>query len=494
MSSFSSVTEALDLLVEPFERRGDWEQVLRRAQEPIGKPRQRRLRSRRLAVVVAVLIALLVLLATPAFGVQRYLLDLLDRHNVPFAHSRSAPNEIKKQFADLALGAPTQFAPRALAGQTRDVGTFLVGGRRRQLWVTPTRDGGYCYLFEGSGGGCRKARSDRRRKLSVSWMSGSPRSSLAEAIVARVAGDLTAPTAASLRTEYGDGTRAEIPFVWVSKPIAAGFFAYEIPATHRTAASRLVAVSLTDRKGRLLARQSFHFRPVPRPTPNPAHAATRPKGRSLPKHPDIPPSEPTQQGHADGFHVVVGHNGSVQFTQIGTTPILRRLTGQSAGFGCFRLTREFGIFTVRGLGQGGRFAAQVGFQLNGVGTPVDGCEVQASIGHRWPDPFGNHAAVEIPLSERGRAFFRDRATARDLALFVRTRRIQQIRKQPARTALATIQRLYGKQLVTHGISVRAYAPSMLVFSKASPTGKTFKVTVENGRIRKQNLRPYALVF
>lgn len=30
-------------------------------------------------------------------------------------------------------------------------------------------------------------------------------------------------------------------------------------------------------------------------------------------------------------------------------------------------TSEFGIFTVRGVGQGGRFAPKVGFSLNGVG-------------------------------------------------------------------------------------------------------------------------------
>ena len=126
----------------------------------------------------------------------------------------------------------------------------------------------------------------------------------------------------------------------------------------------------------------------------------------LPTAPDVAPSTPVQQGSADGFRVVVGHNGSVQFAQTGETPILQELVGKSAGFSCFRLATEFGIFSPRGLGQGGRFAARVGFSLQGVGTPVDGCEVQASIGRTWPDRLHNHAAVEIPLTAKPAAVLR----------------------------------------------------------------------------------------
>jgi streptogramin lyase len=63
--------------------------------------------------------------------------------------------------------------------------------------------------------------------------------------------------------------------------------------------------------------------------------------------PPVAPSQPIQQGSADGFEVAVGHNGAVRFTQNGATPILRRLVGQSAGSGCFRLTKEFGSQNIR---------------------------------------------------------------------------------------------------------------------------------------------------
>jgi hypothetical protein len=60
-------------------------------------------------------------------------------------------------------------------------------------------------------------------------------------------------------------------------------------------------------------------------------------------------------------------------------------------------------------------------------APYDGCEIGGLYGHRWNDAFGTRDAVEIWLTVRGRHFFNDRAAARDLAYFVRSRRVQQIR-------------------------------------------------------------------
>jgi hypothetical protein len=207
----------------------------------------------------------------------------------------------------------------------------------------------------------------------------------------------------------------------------------------------------------------------------------------------VPPLAPTSQGSADGFKVVVGHNGSVQFTQIGQTPILKELVGRSAGFSCFRLTKEFGIFTVRGLGQGGRFAPKVGFELNGVGRPVDGCQVEASIGRTWPDRLHNRAAVEIPLTAAGRSYFADRQAARDLALFVRSRRMHGIRKEPTDQAKVDILRVYGKQLAKRPITITA-TDRALTIAERSTTGRTFSIAIRNGRIAEQNLKPYAFVF
>jgi hypothetical protein len=493
------VASALNDLIPSFaDEPPDWADVVDRVGQ--SKSAVSSLKQRPRLLFAALLLLLVVaLLATPAFGVQGLVLDLLGRKNVSFVNSKSAPNEIKKQFLDLAIGAPGLWTPQVIASQARVVATFSVAGHPRKLWVAPTRRGGYCFTFERSFGGCRPTAALRnvgkKGQLGVTW-EGSSGVGLAAQIVSRVGGDITAPVAAKVTARYADGTTHDIPFVWISKPIAAGFFSYDIPVPHRDKQHRLVSIALFGNKGRLIASQAFAYQQrghaigVP---PRPTHI-TGPQQRNLPTTPPIPPSQPQQRGSGDGYSVVAGHNGSVQFTQTGTTPILKQLVGQSAGFNCFRLTKEFGIFTVRGLGQEGRFASSVGYQLNGVGMPLDGCEVQASIGHRWPDQFGNHAAVEIPLTSAGRRFFADRAAARDIALFVRSRRMHQLRKEPAAQAARDIKIAYGRNLAHGSIRIMVINATTIRFSEASPTGRQFNVTVKNGRITNQNLKPYGFVF
>jgi hypothetical protein len=490
---------ALNDIVPSFaDEQPNWADVVARA----GRPRTRSApswkRRPRLIAAAALLLLLVALLATPAFGIQGLVLDLLGRKNVSFVNSPSAPNEVKKQFQDLAIGAPARWAPEVIARQARVAATFSIAGHQRKLWVAPTRRGGYCYTFERNFGGCRQTRAvryvGRRGQFGVTWQGSSGNPSAAQ-LVTRVGGDITAPAASKITAVYADGTTHEIPFVWVSKPIGAGFFSYDIPVAHQDKQHRLVLLALYGIKGRLIARETFPYteRPVHAPPLPPPHM-TGPKQRGLPATPPVPPSQPVQRGSADGFTVVAGHNGAVQFTQTGTTPILKQLVGQSAGFGCFRLTKEFGIFTVRGLSEGGRFAPSFGTQLHGVGTPFDGCEVQASIGRTWPDPLDNRAAVEIPFTPAGRRFFADRAAARDLALFVRSRRMHQLRKEPAAQAKRDIDAAYGRNLARSPIRMTLVSPTTLRFTETSATGKRFQVTIRNGRINSQNLKPYGFVF
>lgn len=490
---------ALNDLVPNFaHEQPDWADVLARSTRSTRKrPVPAWRRHPRRTVALAFTLVLIALLATPAFGVQGYVLHLLGRKNVSFTHSPTAPNVVKKQFLDLPIGAPSQWATPVQAAKARTVATFTIAGHPRKLWVAPTTKGGYCYTFELSFGGCRQTLTDRAKALlGVTWQGGSLKHGVNESIVTRVGGDITAPAAAKITARYADGTTADIPFVWVSAPIAAGFFSYDIPTAHWNKQHRLLALTLYSKSGTQLGRQAFQYtaKPVRVRIPTLPSGGGGPKQRVLPTTPVLAPSAPLQQGAADGFRVVVGHNGSVQFTQIGETPILKELVGQSAGFNCFRLTKEFGIFTVRGLGEEGRFAPKVGFQLSGVGTPVDGCEVEASIGRTWPDRLGNRAAVEIPLSAAGRADFADRLGARDLALFVRSRRMHQLRSEPAAQAKADILRAYCKPLAHSSIKIAVVDPTTLQFTERSSTGKTFAVTVRNGRISKQNLKPYAFVF
>jgi hypothetical protein len=69
-------------------------------------------------------------------------------------------------------------------------------------------------------------------------------------------GYLTFGDAARLEVTYQDGSRATVPFVWVTSPIRAGFFLFDLTA-HRRAGQRPVFVTLFDAQGRQLAERQL---------------------------------------------------------------------------------------------------------------------------------------------------------------------------------------------------------------------------------------------
>jgi hypothetical protein len=123
--------------------------------------------------------------------------------------------------------------------------------------------------------------------------------------------------------------------------------------------------------------------------------------------------------------------------------------------------------------------------------PFDGCEIEGTYGRVWPDRFRSHDPVEIALTAAGRRYFADRAAARDLAAFVRSKRVQTIRKEPPEQARGDLDAAF-PQLARSAI--RIAAGSRLTFSERSTSGRKFSVTVANGRVVHENLRPYAFVF
>ncbi|HEX6699517.1 MAG TPA: hypothetical protein VF101_02190, partial [Gaiellaceae bacterium] len=120
---------------------GDWNDVLRRA--GISKPvvalpraparRRRRVTRRHVVAALLVVAVLCALVATPAFGIRRFLFGLAGRTDVPFT-GKKAPYEIRREFFDLSLGAPPRMAPQAIESQARRVGVFRVFGRTHVLY------------------------------------------------------------------------------------------------------------------------------------------------------------------------------------------------------------------------------------------------------------------------------------------------------------------------------------------------------------------------
>ena len=135
------MTDLLDIamsdLVPSFvDERPDWADVVARTGSA-GTQRVPVWRRPRLLITALLLVVLVALMATPAFGVQGFVLNLLGRKNVSFANSPSAPNEVKKQFEDLSIGAPAIWTPQVIAGQARVVAGFSIAGRPRKLWNCP---------------------------------------------------------------------------------------------------------------------------------------------------------------------------------------------------------------------------------------------------------------------------------------------------------------------------------------------------------------------
>ena len=124
----------------------DWNDVLRRRQP--GRDRHLRVLVAAAAVVAGLVAALL---ATPALGLVR---DI-----IPFWGAAKAPQPVVIEFASMNTGAPAGMSPRAVAGETREIGQFTFAGRSHTLWIAPAKDGGFCFEWIGGWGGCDTERS-----------------------------------------------------------------------------------------------------------------------------------------------------------------------------------------------------------------------------------------------------------------------------------------------------------------------------------------------
>jgi len=480
---------------------GDWDDVLGRARIVVGPPAQReaprvddgrrKLLTRRQVLVLALAAAALgALLATPAFGIRQLLLDLVGRTNVRFSNGKSAPFEVRRQFFDLSLYAPPRMAPEAIASQARRVGVFRAFGKPHVLYVAPTRKGGFCETFAGAFGGCRATRAGRT--LGLTW-AGSPMRfprppNEPPEHATEVGGDVLTAAARTVRVEYEDGSSTPIPFTYVSKPIDAGFFLYGIPKGHEQPGTRVRAVSVLDRKGHVRARERITYAEPRRVLLPPARQSKQPIHRS-PRLP--PPSPPIQQGSDGGVVVRAGRNGVAVFDTTGATTRVRRLIrGLGLTYVCFSYMAYHEDAPAE-LGFMRTTLPRVAIRTFGVTTPFDGCEIEGAYGHRWPDRNGSHSAVEIAFDARARRFFADRAAARDLALFVRSRTMHRLRELPLRELVAALVERYGRSPGRIHYAIRA---GSVVFSEQSSTRRRFVVVVRNGRIARENVKPLAFVF
>lgn len=140
-------------------------------------------------------------------------------------------------------------------------------------------------------------------------------------------------------------------------------------------------------------------------------------------------------------------------------------------------------------------------------APYDGCEISGFYGRRWNDAFGTRDAVEISLTASGRHFFNDRASARDLAFFVRSRRVQQtirLSEGPSSGLGWYVDRYPGRVVRLKSPSTTVpkdvigvwIGAGKIVFTATSSTGRRFFVVAKRGTLKlpANNLDKLAFVF
>jgi hypothetical protein len=226
----------------------DWQDVVRRSEAAAEGLRRRPGR----LLLVAALVALAGILTAAALGLGPSFLD--------FFSADPASPRIVREFGSLNVGGPRGMSPNVIPHQTRRVTRYrLANGQAFPLWVAPRRTGGFCFRF-GFGGSCAD------RNVGAPDQAGDRNAGAIR--LGRLNGHILTgyvfdKRIARLAVTFRDGTRVSVPLLWVSRPIDAAFFLYDVPRKRRDAAHRPISVLALDSDDRELARLASIFRPPP---------------------------------------------------------------------------------------------------------------------------------------------------------------------------------------------------------------------------------------
>ncbi len=219
-------------MTQTLEVRPDWGDVVRRA--------RRAARARRALEAAAVLAVVIVGVAS-AYALGHPVVD--------FGTAKHAGVHEVDEFGSMQVAAPRGMAPGVLPHQTRRITSVRIDGKVHTLYVAPTKHGGFCYEWTQLGGTCRASRHSRyATHIDPGGLIGRNGLIVLEGSFIQAAGD-------RLTMTFKDGATAEVPFVFVSTPISAGFYLYRVPDAHRRAATRPTSLALYNKAGKLLDRE-----------------------------------------------------------------------------------------------------------------------------------------------------------------------------------------------------------------------------------------------
>jgi hypothetical protein len=229
---------------------GDWGEVLRRAG---------RQRGRRRSVMAAVLVGVVAIAAPTALALRGSIVD--------FFQSDPAPQGIVLDFARLDIGAPRGMETEVIAEQTRKI---LVrrgyDGRVFTLYAAPSRKGGFCTYLDGGvgGGGCGPSYS-----VPVAPEIGIRGPITPDGVIhggpVVVSGSVGLDDADAIELRYEDGAADRQTLTWISKPIGAAFFVFDVEPAHWAHDRQPNVLVVLDPDGRRLRTEPLHFRTHPMP-------------------------------------------------------------------------------------------------------------------------------------------------------------------------------------------------------------------------------------
>ncbi len=188
------------------------------------------------------LLGLVVVVAAAAYALGHPVID--------FGKAEKGTRKVVDDFGRLQVLAPSPaMAPGVLPHQARRITAVRIDGKVHTLYVAPSKKGGFCYEWSSFVGGCRADRHDKfARRFDVGGLGGPHGMTVLNGSFFQAAGD-------RVEVEYADGQKSDIPFVWVTAPIDAGFYLYRVPDAHRSAGHQPIKVTLFDSADHVIDRE-----------------------------------------------------------------------------------------------------------------------------------------------------------------------------------------------------------------------------------------------
>ena len=212
-------------------------------------------------------------------------------------------------------------------------------------------------------------------------------------------------------------------------------------------------------------------------------------------------AKPLQSGASKGVKVTTYTGLAARFDTRAMDPELQRLLPEQVSGRCFGVYGD-----VAGSGANGLIPR------NGVRAVVlirhpppppharrrpptsrrfDACEIGAQFGRNWLPRLDWHWPVEIPLTERGRRYFEERAAAIELGHFVRNgarKRARGAMKRGAPAPPASSLRDPARPYIRVSASGDGFTVSL-----TASTGRRFFVEIKRGRIGRTNAKRLAFI-